>query len=207
MHHYKTSDISLKQQYKFLTGSVIPRPIAWITSLNESGNIINLAPFSFFSVASNQVPLLSVSILRTDEKSKDTANNILNQKEAVVHIVSRPLTEAMNETSAPLSPDKSELERTNLHLVDSQTVKVPGIKEALIRFETVLYQYVPIKNESGEIVTDHFLLKVTDFHFDKEVFDSDRDYILADKLDPMARLSGLDYSTLGDILSFKRPTN
>ncbi|OJF91584.1 flavin reductase family protein [Alkalibacterium sp. 20] len=207
MHHYKTGDISLKQQYKFLTGSVIPRPIAWITSLNESGDIINLAPFSFFSVASNQVPLLSVSILRTDEKSKDTANNILNQKEAVVHIVSRPLTEEMNVTSAPLSPDKSELERTHLHLVDSNTVKVPGIKEALIRFETVLYQYIPIKNESGEIVTDHFLLKVTDFHFDKEVFDSEKDYILADKLDPMARLSGMDYSALGDILSYDRPTN
>lgn len=205
MHHFKTDDLSLKQQYKFLTGSVIPRPIAWITSLNQSADILNIAPFSFFNVASNQVPLLSVSILRTDEKSKDTANNILNQKEAVVHIVSRPLTENMNETSAPLPSEKSELDRTDLHLVESTTVKVPGIKEALIRFETVLYQYVPIKNESGEIVTDHFLLKVTDFHFDQDVFDSEKDYILADKLDPMARLSGMDYSALGEIISLARP--
>lgn len=207
MHHFKTADLTLKQQYKFLTGSVIPRPIAWITSLNESGDIINIAPFSFFSVASNQVPLLSVSILRTDEKSKDTANNILNQKEAVVHIVSRPLTDDMNETSAPLPPEKSELERTDLHLVDSQTVRVPGIKEALIRFETELYHYVPVKNELGETVTDLFLLKVTDFYFDPKVFDSEKDYILADKLDPMARLSGMDYSALGDIVSIIRPTN
>jgi len=205
MHHYKTNDLSLKQQYKFLTGSVIPRPIAWITSFNQANDILNIAPFSFFSVASNQVPLLSVSILRTDEKAKDTANNILNHKEAVVHIVSRPLTANMNETSAPLPSEKSELDRTDLHLVKSATVKVPGIKEALIRFETVLYQYVPIKNESGEIVTDHFLLKVTDFHFDQDVFDSEKDYILADKLDPMARLSGMDYSALGEIISLARP--
>ncbi|MDZ7834509.1 MAG: hypothetical protein U5K84_03390 [Alkalibacterium sp.] len=47
MHHFKTEDLSLKQQYKFLTGSIIPRPIAWITSLNESAGIVNLAPFSF----------------------------------------------------------------------------------------------------------------------------------------------------------------
>jgi len=207
MHHYKTDDLSLKQQYKFLTGSVIPRPIAWITSLNESAGIVNLAPFSFFSVASNQIPLLSVSILRTNEKAKDTAENILNQKEAVVHIVSRPLTEDMNETSAPLPSNESELDRTGLQLVDSTTVGVPGIQEALVRFETVLYQYVPIKNEKDEIVTDHFLLKVTDFHFDEQVLDTERDYILADKLEPMARLSGMDYSALGEILSLVRPLN
>ncbi|MDZ7834718.1 MAG: hypothetical protein U5K84_04610 [Alkalibacterium sp.] len=75
----------------------------------------------------------------------------------------------------------------------------------MIRFETVLYQHIPIKNDQGETVTDHFLLKVTDFHFDHDVFDSERDYILADKLDPMARLSGTDYSALGDILSIIRP--
>lgn len=205
MHHFKTEDLTLKQQYKFLTGSVIPRPIAWITSLDETGTILNIAPFSFFSVASNQVPLLTVSILRTDEKSKDTANNILNQRQAVVHIVSRSLTGEMNETSAPLPPENSELDRTDLHVVESTTVKVPGIKEALIRFETELYQYIPIKNEDGKIVTDHFLLKVTDFHFNEDVFDSDKDYILADELDPIARLSGMDYSALGDILSIKRP--
>ena len=205
MHHFKTEDLTSKQQYKFLTGSVIPRPIAWITSLNEAADIVNLAPFSFFSVASNQIPLLSVSILRTDEKSKDTAANILKQQEAVVHIVSRPLVFDMNETSAPLSPEQSEVDRTDLTLVDSSTVSVPGVKEALIRFETVLYQHIPIKNDQGETVTDHFLLKVTDFHFDNEVFDLERDYILADKLDPMARLSGTDYSALGDILSIIRP--
>ncbi|PRY82115.1 flavin reductase family protein [Alkalibacterium olivapovliticus] len=207
MHHFKTSDLSAKQQYKFLTGSVIPRPIAWITSLNEPAGIINAAPFSFFSVASNQIPLLTVSILRSDGKAKDTAINIIDQEEAVVHIVSRDLTEAMNETSAPLASDESELDRTDLSLVDSSTVSVPGIKEALIRFETTLYQHIPIKDDAGKIVTDHFLLRVTDVHIDPSVYDPIKEYILPEELEPIARLSGNAYSEIGSIFSVIRPQN
>lgn len=207
MYHFKTSDLSTKQQYKFLTGSIIPRPIAWITSLNETADVINAAPFSFFSVASNQIPLLTVSILRSNGKAKDTASNIINQKEAVVHIVSLELTEAMNETSAPLDSDESELDRTDLSLIESSTVKVPGIKEALIRFETTLYQHIPIKNEEGDILTDHFLLKVTDVHIDSSVYDPETEYILPDALKPIARLSGNAYSEIGSIFSVIRPQN
>ncbi|MCC5895930.1 MAG: flavin reductase family protein [Alkalibacterium sp.] len=207
MYHFKTSELSTKQQYKFLTGSIIPRPIAWITSLNKEANVVNAAPFSFFSVASNQIPLLTVSILRTDGKAKDTATNILDQKEAVVHIVSRNLTEAMNETSAPLDSNESELDRTDLSLVDSSTVTVPGIKEALIRFETTLYQHIPIKNEAGEILTDHFLLKVTDVHIDSSVYDPEKEYILPEELEPIARLTGNAYSEIGSIFSVTRPLN
>jgi flavin reductase (DIM6/NTAB) family NADH-FMN oxidoreductase RutF len=207
MHHFKTSDLSAKQQYKFLTGSVIPRPIAWITSLNEKDDVVNAAPFSFFSVASNQVPLLTVSFLRTNGKAKDTALNIVDQKEAVVHIVSKSLTSDMNETSAPLASDESELDRTNLSLVDSSSVKVPGIREALIRFETTLYQHIPIEDESGEVVTDHFLLKVTDVHIDPAVYDSEKEYILPEHLEPVARLSGNAYSEIGNVFTIVRPQN
>lgn len=207
MHHFKTEDLSVKQQYKLLTGSVIPRPIAWITSLNTDADIVNAAPFSFFSVASNQIPLLTVSILRTDGKAKDTSENILAQKEAVVHIVSESLTINMNETSAPLPSTESELDRTDLSLVDSSSIKVPGIKEALIRFETTLYQHIPIKDEEGTIMTDHFLLKVTDVHLDPSVFDAEKEYILPEALRPVARLSGTAYSELGKIFSITRPQN
>lgn len=207
MHHFKTENLSVKQQYKLLTGSVIPRPIAWITSLNKEANVVNAAPFSFFSVASNQIPLLTVSILRADGKAKDTAENILSQKEAVVHIVSESLTENMNETSAPLPSTESELNRTDLSLVNSSTVKVPGIKEALIRFETTLYQHIPIKDEKGTVMTDHFLLRVTDVHLDSTVFDAEKEYILPEALKPVARLSGNAYSELGKIFSITRPQN
>ena len=206
MYHFNTEDLSMKQEYKFLTGSVVPRPVAWITSLNEKDAVVNAAPFSFFSVVSNQIPLLSVSILRTNENEKDTARNIIEQEEAVIHIVNYDLTKEMNETSAPMVPSESEIDRTDLTLVDSQSVKVPGIKEALIRFETILYQHIPVKDEQGKVITDLFLLRVTDYHFDESVFDSEKDYILPDKLKPIARLAGLEYSTIGEIFSLVRPT-
>ncbi|WP_208560962.1 flavin reductase family protein [Marinilactibacillus kalidii] len=206
MHHFKADELNQKQQYKFISGSVIPRPIAWVTSLNEEAGIVNAAPYSFFSAASNQLPLLTVAILRSGNTIKDTTRNILDQKEAVVHIVNVDLTKEMNETSAPLAPDESEIDRTNLSLIDSRSVKVPGIKDARIRFETTLHQHVEVPDESGKIVTDLLLLKVTDFYFAEEVFDVEKEYILPEALNPTARLSGNQYATMGKLFSYERPT-
>lgn len=204
MIHYKAEQLSKKQQYKFVSGSVIPRPIAWVTSLSKDGSVVNAAPFSFFSAASNELPLLTVAILRKDGAIKDTARNIIDQKEAVIHIVDQSIVEEMNQTSAPLSPDESEIDQTGLTLVDSVTVKVPSIVEAKIRFEGVLHQYVPIKNEK-EIVTDFFFIRVTDFFFDEKVFDQEKEYILNDQLNPVARLAGNQYATLNEEFTIVRP--
>lgn len=205
MIHYKAEQLSKKQQYKFVSGSVIPRPIAWVTSLSKDGSVVNAAPFSFFSAASNELPLLTVAILRKDGAIKDTARNIIDQKEAVIHIVDQSVVEEMNQTSAPLSPDESEINQTGLTLVDSVTVKVPSIVEAKIRFEGVLHQYVPIKNENEEIVTDFFFIRVTDFFFDEKVFDQEKEYILNDQLNPVARLAGNQYATLNEEFTIVRP--
>ncbi|AGY82116.1 MULTISPECIES: flavin reductase family protein [Carnobacterium] len=205
MIHYKAEQLSKKQQYKFVSGSVIPRPIAWVTSLSKDGSVVNAAPFSFFSAASNELPLLTVAILRKDGAIKDTARNIIDQKEAVIHIVDQSVVEEMNQTSAPLSPDESEIDQTGLTLVDSVTVKVPSIVEAKIRFEGVLHQYVPIKNENEEIVTDFFFIRVTDFFFDEKVFDQEKEYILNDQLNPVARLAGNQYATLNEEFTIVRP--
>lgn len=206
MIHYKAEQLSKKQQYKFVSGSVIPRPIAWVTSLSKDGSVVNAAPFSFFSAASNELPLLTVAILRKDGAIKDTARNIIDQKEAVIHIVDQSVVEEMNQTSAPLSPDESEIDQTGLTIVDSVTVKVPSIVEAKIRFEGVLHQYVPIKNEHEEIVTDFFFIRVTDFFFDEKVFDQEKEYILNDQLNPVARLAGNQYATLNEEFTIVRPT-
>ena len=137
---------------------------------------------------------------------KDTARNILDQKEAVVHIVDQSVVEEMNRTSAPLPPDQSEIDGTQLTLIDSLSVKVPSIAEAKIRFEGVLHQYVPVKNEKDEIVTDFFFIRVTDFFFDETVFDQEKEYILTDKLNPVARLAGNQYATLDEEFTIVRPS-
>lgn len=205
MFHYQAEQLDKKQQYKFVSGSVIPRPIAWVTSLSKDGSVVNAAPFSFFSAASNELPLLTVAILRKDGVIKDTARNILDQKEAVIHIVDQAVVEEMNQTSAPLPPDQSELDQTQLTLVDSFSVKVPSIAEAKIRFEGVLHQYVPIKDEHDTIVTDFFFIRVTDFFFDETVFDQEKEYILTEKLNPVARLAGNRYATLDEEFTIVRP--
>ena len=205
MFHYTAEQLNKKQQYKFVSGSVIPRPIAWVTTLSKDGSVVNAAPFSFFSAASNELPLLTVAILRKDGVSKDTARNILDRKEAVVHIVDQTVVEEMNRTSAPLPPDQSEIDQTQLTLIDSLSVQVPSIVEAKIRFEGVLHQYVPIKDEHDNIVTDFFFIRVTDFFFDETVFDQEKEYILTDKLNPVARLAGNQYATLDEEFTIVRP--
>ncbi|MDW5523488.1 flavin reductase family protein [Carnobacterium maltaromaticum] len=205
MIHFTSDKLSKKQQYKFLSGSIIPRPIAWITTLTADGKTVNLAPFSFFSGVSNELPLLSIAILRQNGEMKDSARNLLATKEAVIHIVDESLIHAMNQTSRSLAPDQSEVELTNLTLEPSLSVQVPGISEAKIRFETTLHHYVPIKNQQDQIVTDLFILAVSDFHFSESVFDQKNDYILTEKLLPVARLAGNKYATLADEYTVKRP--
>lgn len=205
MIHYNSEELTKKQQYKFISGSIIPRPIAWVTSLSKDGTVVNAAPFSFFSAASNDLPLITVAILRKDGEIKDSARNMLQRKEAVIHIVDLPLVGEMNKTSAPLLPHESEIDRTNLTLVDSKTVSVPAIKEAKIRFEGKVHQYVPVTDEEGSVVSDLFIIRVTDFFFDETVVDTSNHYILTDKLNPVARLAGSNYATLDEEFQLERP--
>ncbi|MBM6614443.1 flavin reductase family protein [Desemzia sp. RIT804] len=206
MIHYNSDELTKKQQYKLISGSIIPRPIAWVTSLSQDGLIVNAAPFSFFSAASNELPLITVAVLRKNGEIKDTARNILQRKEAVVHIVDLSVVEEMNKTSAPLSPIESEIDRTTLTLVDSKTISVPAIKEAKIRFEGKLHQYVPVTDDEGIIISDLFLIRVTDFFFDETVLDTTNKYILTENLNPVARLAGSNYATLDEEFQLTRPT-
>lgn len=207
MIHFSADELTKKQQYKYISGSVIPRPIAWVTSLSKNGEIVNAAPFSFFSGVSNELPLVSVAILRNAGKQKDTARNILDRKEAVIHIVDQDLVEEMNHTAAPLAPHESELDRTQLTLIDSQTVSVPTIQEAKVHFEGKLYQHIPIKDEAGNIITDLFIFRITDFFFHESVIDLAKDYILTGDLNPVARLAGDQYATLNEEFTLIRPVD
>lgn len=205
MFHYQADQLTDKQHYKFLTGSVIPRPIAWITTQNKETEIINAAPFSYFTVISKLPPLISVSINRKNGELKDTARNLLATNEAVVHIVDEQLVKQMNETAASLSPKESELQLIPATLEKSSSVTVPAIKEALIRFETVLYQYVPIKDPAGAIISDLFILEIKEYFFDEQVFDPEKEYVLPEKLKPVSRLAGNFYGTLGNTFEEIRP--
>ena len=204
MINLSASELSPHEQYKLLSGSIIPRPIAWITTQNTAG-LINLAPFSFTTGISNQLPLLSVAILRERQAPKDTAANLLARHEAVVHMVSTDLTKAMNQTAARLAPDQSELTLIDLPLIPSTEIQVPGLQAARIRFETSLYQYVPIRDAAGIIMTDLFILEIRQFHFAETVLDLPTLHVNPAALAPIARLAGPNYAELGRTFTLRRP--
>ncbi len=196
------NDLSAKEQYKILIGSIIPRPIAFITTQSDKG-IVNLAPFSFYNIVSYNPAILSVSIQRKDGQMKDTTRNILSSKEAVVQNVSLDNVDMINQAAANMAYNDSELDRTGMTLVESAVLKTPGVMEAAIRFETSLYQHVPIKNDDESIIADLILLKVEHYHLDPAVYQDS--YINYDNLKPLSRLAGNDYAELGNLLTIERP--
>ncbi|GGI39477.1 flavin reductase family protein [Mammaliicoccus stepanovicii] len=201
MRKINPENLTQKENYKLLIGSVIPRPIALVTTQSDDG-ILNIAPFSFFNVVSSEPPILSIAVQRVNGKSKDTARNILQNKEAVIHIIDNENVENANQTAAMLSSNESELERTTFNTVESSTVAVPGLRESKVRFETSLYDAIEIK-DGESIVSDLLLFKVNQYHFDESIYDDG--YINKDKLNAISRLAGNDYAEIGRTFAIQRP--
>ncbi len=190
-----------RENYKFLIGSIIPRPIAFVTTLSKDGTV-NGAPFSYFNIASANPPMISLSIQRLEGKQKDTARNMLESKEFVVHIVDEQNVEMVNETAATLPPDQSELELANLTPVESLKVTVPGVKEAKIRMECIVEHAVEL-GDSDSPSCDLIIGKIVQFHIDSDIYEKGR--IDPRGLAAVSRLAGHDYAKIGEIFSIKRP--
>lgn len=205
MLFYSAKDLTTKQNYKFLTGSIIPRPIAWVTTLNQETKVVNAAPFSYFNAVAKDLPLVSLSINRSNQQMKDTAYNLLHQKEGVIHLVNDEVLAEMNQSSASLPANKSELDEQNTNLINSHEVAVPAVKNAPIRFEVRLHQYIPITDHEDKVISDLFVLEVLNYHFQETLFDPEKEYIDPLMFDPVARLAGNTYSHLARTLDLERP--
>ena len=194
-------DITERENYKLLIGSVIPRPIAFVTSKNTE-NTVNAAPFSFFNIVSSNPPMLSVSIQRKAGQMKDTARNIKQTKQFVIHIVDDQNVEEINKTAANLPADESEIDLTNLTLVPSSDVQVPAVKESKIRFECELVQALELGD--GEVIgCDLVIGRILAYHFDESVYEDGK--INPHALNAISRLAGNDYARVGDIFTIERP--
>lgn len=210
MYHIKSQAITKNIQYKLLSSSIVPRAIAWVTTQNtltpNKKVVVNAAPFSFFSGISNELPLVSLAILRQENQMKDTAKNLIHTKEGVIHLVTKKNIAEMNASSAPYSSDCSEVSFLKLETTPSHTVCVPSLKKADIRLEVKLYTYIPIKDRNKKTITDLFILEVTDFFFSDSIFDKKKHYVLNDHLHAVGRLSGPHYAFLNTSFSLKRPS-
>ncbi|KAA6474253.1 flavin reductase family protein [Bacillus swezeyi] len=200
-------NLTVKETYKLMSGAVVPRPIAFVTTASTVNGVVNAAPFSFFNVISADPPLLSISVGRTQGgEMKDTARNAAESKEFVVHIVDENIAEDMNQTAAVLPAHQSELDRTGLTTIESNQVSVPGIQEARIRFECKLERHLTFQNDQAKTVNDLLIGRIVCFHLADEVYDAEKGYIRTDALRPIARLAGNDYAKWGETFTLIRPT-
>jgi flavin reductase (DIM6/NTAB) family NADH-FMN oxidoreductase RutF len=149
---------SQADNYKLITNLVVPRPIAWVTSLSHDG-IVNLAPFSFFNaVGSDPLYVVMGIACRPDGSPKDTARNIQSAGDFVVNMVTEDLLQAMNISAADFPPDFSELLAANLETAPSVHVKPPRLVAAQVNLECKLFQAVPLGSTTliiAEVVMFH----------------------------------------------------
>ena len=203
MFSFSKNDLTTKEKNKILIGTVVPRPIALVSTESEEG-VVNIAPFSYFNIVTYKPAILSIAVQRTNGKQKDTARNITAGKEAVVHVVDISNVELANITAASLAPEDSELNYADFTPVKSVSVRPPGMKEAKARFETSLYD-TKLIYDGDEPTADVLFLKIEHFHLDESVYDEEKGYIDVAELGAVSRLAGNDYAELGRMFTIDRP--
>jgi flavin reductase (DIM6/NTAB) family NADH-FMN oxidoreductase RutF len=186
--------------YKLLIGCVVPRPIAWVSSLSEDG-IPNLAPFSFFMAVCNDPPTLAFSSGRRAGDKKDTVRNIEHTQDFVVNLVDDVLAEQMNLTSGEYPPTVDEFALTGLTAAPSVKVKAPRVVEAPINLECRVVQILPVGHGPHSLV----LGEIVRFHIRDELYNPTTGRIDMYKLHPVGRLAGELYTHVHDIFEMKSP--
>jgi len=195
----RSADLSPRDAYRLLIACVVPRPIAWVSTVDAEGRA-NLAPFSFFGGVTARPPTVVVSVGWTKGRRKDTAANLLATGEAVVHLPPRPLAEKMVATSAEAAPGEDEFELAGLTKARSVDVRPPRVADAPLAMEARVAHHMPV----GEGPTDLFLLEVVRFHLRDDVL---RDGLPDPRLlDAVGRLGGSSYCTSTEVFDIPRPS-
>jgi flavin reductase (DIM6/NTAB) family NADH-FMN oxidoreductase RutF len=178
--------------YKVMSGAVVPRPIAWITSRSDTG-IVNAAPFSAFTILSQDPPLVLVQA-DSAGRTKDTVANIVAAKEFVINVASMSLLDEMHQCSMHLPRDVGEPDQFEIALARSTRVGVPRIASTPVALECRLYRSFDIGNEPHTILIGEIVY----FQIDADVFKDGK--IDQEKLDPVARVGGPYYARLGELI-------
>jgi flavin reductase (DIM6/NTAB) family NADH-FMN oxidoreductase RutF len=197
------AELSLRDMNKILIGSVVPRPIAWVSSVN-AGGAANLAPFSFFNAVCTKPPtlLFCPGIRGSDAGTKDTLHNIRAMREYVINIATEETAEAMNVTATELPANVDEFALAGLTAVKSAVVKPPRVAESPINFECKLTQIVDI-GDGGVGSASIVIGEVVHVHVaDRVLFDEYKINIA--ELKPIARLGGFGYARITDTFEMKR---
>jgi flavin reductase (DIM6/NTAB) family NADH-FMN oxidoreductase RutF len=196
------SALSTRDAYQWMVGTILPRPIAWVSTVAPDGRT-NLAPFSFFQgVTANPPTLMFVPVNNREGGKKDTVRNIELIPEFVVNLVPRSLAEAMNKTAALLPYGDSEFQAFGIESSPSGRVRPPRVAAAPVAFECALHEIVRIG--TGPLAANVVFGRILVAHVSDDVLDAEG---LPDarKLDLVGRLGGEDYSTTRDTFAMVRP--
>jgi len=191
-----------QDRYKLLNGSVVPRPIAFVSSMNAKGEL-NLAPFSFFNVVGSSPMSVVFSVMRRGPEAlkKDTLVNIEETGEYVVNIVNEALVERMNVTSADFPHGVNEFAEAGLTPMPSELVRPPRVAESPINMECKLIQTVEVGNGPGGGTL--IIGEVLRFHVWDDLYEGGR--IDPDKLAAVGRMAGASYTRTKDRFDLVRP--
>ena len=185
--------------YKLLISSVVPRPIAWVSSLDPAG-VANLAPFSYFMAITAEPPTIAFSCSPRESAKKDTLRNVEAAGEFVVNVVDDDRAEQMNLTSGDYPPEVDEFTVTKLTSAPSVKVKAPRVVEAPINMECTVVRILPVGKSHlviGEIVQ---------WHVRDDIYDVATGRLDMHRLRPVGRLTGNLYSHIHQIFEMKRPS-
>ena len=188
---------------KLLNAAVVPRPIAWVRTINADGQP-NLAPFSFFNAVCRKPPtvLFCSSVRSAPRRPKDTQRNIVETGEFVINFVTEALAEAMNLTAVEAPPEVNEFERARLTAAPGTTVRVPHVAETPIYFECKLREIITISEEPGGAAI--IIGTITFMHFDDSVY-REGNYLDFETYRPVGRMTGAAYVRTGDVFEMQRP--
>ncbi|MEH7075321.1 flavin reductase family protein [Neobacillus drentensis] len=193
-----------REAYKLLVGSILPRPIAFVSTIDGNGTA-NAAPFSFFTAICADPMLICFSPMRrgTDGAKKDTLVNIESTGQFVINIVSTSMAEQMNDCAIEFSPEIDEMVEAGLAKEPGMMVNVPRIKDSLVHLECELEQVLHFgdKPGAGSLVIG----KVIHVHVNDELYDKGR--IDPEKLKPIGRMAGNIFTDpLAKTFEMKRKT-
>jgi flavin reductase (DIM6/NTAB) family NADH-FMN oxidoreductase RutF len=194
---YAVSDVSPHDRYKMLAGFVLPRPIAWVTTLGPGG-VVNAAPFSFFNVFAEDPPLVMFAAnKRPDGRLKDTWINIQRSGEFVVNLADEPLARAMHESSGDFPPDIGEPDYLGLALAPSVDVTPPRLAAAPWALECRTWQVINVKDDRQLIVGEGLR-----FHIRDELWDPKAMRVHMERYHPIGRMFADRYCRTDDRVVF-----
>jgi flavin reductase (DIM6/NTAB) family NADH-FMN oxidoreductase RutF len=187
-----STSLTPKAANALLVSTIVPRPIAFVTTLTIDHQV-NAAPYSFFNALTGNPPLIIIALGQKRKQKKNTASNILRDKEFAVNLLDQKLLEAMEQSTGVHGADDNTTDHANIHFIPGEKIKVPSVTEAPIVLECVLYQHFEVGNEPTDIIIGEVVM----FNIKDELLTNG--ILDAEKFHPIASVGENSYNRIENL--------